>query len=82
MRPTPKPSPVPPWSDLRPEARRRLVLLWSELLQRQLPAARGPVSAPGEPCHERHLGPHAIVYVRQSTPRQVPANRESTRRRY
>ena len=44
MRPIPKPSPVPPWSDFRPETRRHLVLLWTELLQRQLPAARGPVS--------------------------------------
>jgi DNA invertase Pin-like site-specific DNA recombinase len=30
----------------------------------------------------RHLRLRAIVYVRQSTPRQVQANRESTRRQY
>jgi DNA invertase Pin-like site-specific DNA recombinase len=30
----------------------------------------------------RHLGLRAVVYVRQSTPRQVLANQESTRRQY
>src|SRR5215216_4184295 len=30
----------------------------------------------------RHLGLRALVYVRQSTPRQVLANQESTRRQY
>ena len=30
----------------------------------------------------RHLRLRAIVYVRQSTPRQVQANQESTRRQY
>src|SRR3954465_13242246 len=30
----------------------------------------------------RHLGLRALVYVRQSTPRQVMANQESTRRQY
>jgi DNA invertase Pin-like site-specific DNA recombinase len=32
-----------------------------------------------EPCHQRL---QAIVYVRQSTPKQVQANQESTRRQY
>ena len=30
----------------------------------------------------RHLGLRALVYVRQSTPRQVLTNQESTRRQY
>ena len=52
MRPTPSPPFVPPWSSFRPETQRHLVLLWTDLLQRQLPVAQGRVGAPGETCHE------------------------------
>src|SRR4051794_38041715 len=57
MRPGPKslPQPSPLWSTFRPETHRHLVLLWTDLLQLQLPAARGRAHVPGEPCHERHL---------------------------
>src|SRR3954471_1813545 len=53
MRPGPKPLPQPSplWSTFRPETHRHLVLLWTDLLQRQLPAARGRAHVPGEPCH-------------------------------
>src|SRR4051794_39234406 len=66
MRPGPKPLPQPSplWSTFRPETHRHLVLLWTDLLQRQLPAARGRAHVPGEPCHERHL---AQGFIRQAS---------------
>ena len=37
---------------------------------------------PNQKLQPRHLQLQAIVYVRQSTPRQVLENQESTRRQY
>lgn len=39
-------------------------------------------ASPGSKLQPRHLQLQAIVYVRQSTPRQVLENQESTRRQY
>ena len=40
------------------------------------------MNAPSAKLQPRHLRRRAVVYVRQSTPRQVINNQESTRRQY
>src|SRR4051794_34841157 len=48
-----------------------------------MPSKGDPIMNPLSPKIEpRHLRLRAIVYVRQSTPRQVQHNQESTRRQY
>jgi len=89
-RPSPQPQPLRLWNTFQPETHRQLVALWSDLLQRQLqpPASRRTsqespaMNALSPKVEARHLRLRAIVYVRQSTPRQVVANPESTRRQY
>ena len=84
------PRPLRLWNTFRPETHRQLVALWSDLLHRQLePPAGGRTSreapamnALSSKIEARHLRLRAIVYVRQSTPRQVQVNAESTRRQY
>src|SRR3712207_8412837 len=73
MQSIPNPSLVPPWSGLRPETRRNVVLLWTELLQRQLPAMQGRSGALGEPCHERHLAQNRAPPLRPARTRLRPA---------
>src|SRR6476661_7378810 len=41
-----------------------------------------PMSPPPGKVHDRHRDRQAVVYVRQSTPRQVEQHRESTRLQY
>ena len=78
------------WSTFQPETHRQLVGLWTDLLQRQIPIHQGRAAEPRKLCHDRPVrqdpaappAAHAVVYVRQSTPRQVMNNQESTRRQY
>ena len=53
--PNPPPRAVPVWDTFRPETHRHLVVAWTDLLQRRLPAVRGRVPEPEGTRHERHL---------------------------
>jgi len=51
-RPSPQPQPLRLWNTFQPETHRQLVALWSDLLHRQLAAAREQAHEPGKSCHE------------------------------
>ena len=79
------------WQDLPIERRLRLVVLVGGLVRQRLSAARETGHERGsvlsdpmipEKIRTRHCDRQAVVYVRQSTMRQVEQNRESTRLQY
>lgn len=79
------------WQDLPVERRRRLGVLVSGLIRQRLSADREaghehgsglPRSRIPDKIRARHCERQAVVYVRQSTVRQVEQNRESTRLQY
>src|SRR4051812_36038821 len=80
------------WTDLPIDRRRRLVVLISTLIRQRLSADREACHEHGGEAFDarsgagedpaRHCDRHAVVYVRQSTLRQVEQNRESTRLQY
>ena len=73
------------WSNLPPEAQRPMVAPWSDLLRHRLTgrlAGNETLHDPLAQDRARHQRLQAIVYIRQSTPREVQKHKESTRRQY
>jgi DNA invertase Pin-like site-specific DNA recombinase len=76
------------WPSFSPQVQQQLAPVWGELLRRQLQARAAPerggaMGAPAaakiQPQHRRR---QALVYVRQSTTKQLAASQGSTRRQY
>ena len=81
------PSPTHLWSTFGPERHQHVAAMLADLLRRQLLAHRCftkeelPINA-ALTIQPKHFALRAAVYIRQSTPKQLQENTESTRRQY